>query len=179
LTVQNEENTFFNIPLPYNPDVLADPEIWGGNFHLVSLHSSIEYLASDVKNIKDSLKYITKYITNKKIDSSKANDLENFKGIGEAVWNFISSVYEANWDALYMDDNFTLLRRKITFKFTPRMQSTPQKANKENKGLSPASIERLPPPILAKSPKEVNKISKFFKSNKIDNSALNKTKSYA
>ena len=39
---------------------------------------------------------MTKYITNKEIDSSKANDLEDFKGIGEAVWNFISSIYEAN-----------------------------------------------------------------------------------
>ena len=96
LTVQNEKNTFFNISLPYDPDVPTDPKIWGGNFHLVSLHGSIEYLASDVKNIKDSLKFMTKYITNKKIDSSKANNLEDFKGIGEAVWNFISSVYKAN-----------------------------------------------------------------------------------
>ena len=96
LTVQNEKNTFFNISLPYDLDVPADPEIWGGNFHLVSLHGSIEYLASDVKNIKDSLKFMTKYITNKKIDSSKANNLENFKGIGEVVWNFIFSVYKAN-----------------------------------------------------------------------------------
>ena len=64
---------------------------------------------------------MTKYITNKKIDSSKANDLEDFKGIGEAVWNYISSIYEANWDVLSMDDNSTLLRRKIMSKFTPRM----------------------------------------------------------
>jgi len=59
------------------------------------------------------------------------------------------------------------------------MQLTPQRANKENKGPSPASIERLPSPIPSKSPKEVNKISKFFKSNKMDNSASNKTKFYA
>ena len=58
------------------------------------------------------------------------------------------------------------------------MQSTPQRANKKNKGPSLASIERLPPLIPAKSPKEVNEISKFFKSNKMDNLASNKTKSY-
>jgi len=86
---------------------------------LVSLHGLIEYLASNVKNIKDSLKFMTKYITNKKIDSSKANDLEDFKDIGEAVWNFISSIYKANWDTLFTDDNSTLLRRKIMSKFTP------------------------------------------------------------
>jgi len=68
---------------------------------------------------------MTKYITNKKIDSSKANDLEDFKDIGEVVWNFISSVYEANWDVLSTDDNSISLRRKIAFKFTYRMQLTP------------------------------------------------------
>ena len=76
--------------------MLSDPETWSSNFHLVFLHGSIKYLASDVKNIKDSLKFITKYITNKKIDSSKTNDFADFKGIGEAVWNFISSIYDAN-----------------------------------------------------------------------------------
>ena len=65
-TMQNKESAFINIPLPYNPDAPTDPEIWSGNFHLVSFYGSIEYLASDVKNIKDSLKFITKYITNKK-----------------------------------------------------------------------------------------------------------------
>ena len=84
-TVQNEESAFINIPLPYNLDTTTDPEIWSGNFHPVSLHGSIEHLASDIKNIKDFLKFITKYITNKKIDSSKANDLVDLKGIGEAV----------------------------------------------------------------------------------------------
>ena len=81
-TVQNDESTFFNISIPYDPDVSADLKIWGGNFHLVSLHSLIEYLASDIKNIKDSLKFMTKYITNKKIDSLKANNLKDFEGIG-------------------------------------------------------------------------------------------------
>jgi len=39
---------------------------------------------------------MTKDINNKKIDSSKVNDFADFKDIGEAVWNFISSVYNAN-----------------------------------------------------------------------------------
>ena len=64
-TAENKKSTFINIPLSYNPDVPIDPETWGSNFHPVSLHGSIEYIASDVKNIKDSLKFMTKYITNK------------------------------------------------------------------------------------------------------------------
>jgi len=78
-----------------------------------------------------------------------------------------------------MDNNSTLLRRKIASKFTPRMQTTPKKTNTEIKEPLLASIKRLLPPILAKFPKEVHKISKFFKSNKLDKLASNKPKLYA
>jgi len=74
----------------------------------------------DVKNIKNSLNFIARYITNKQVDSSKLNDLKDFNGIGEAIWNFISSVYQSNWDSLYTDKQSNLLRRKIATKFTPR-----------------------------------------------------------
>ena len=84
-TTQNEKSTFINIPLPYNLNASADPEIWGGNFHLISLYGSIKHLGLDIKSIKDSLRFITKYITNKQIESSKTNNLEDFKGIEEAV----------------------------------------------------------------------------------------------
>ena len=96
LTVQNEKSIFINILLLYDPNIPTDPEIWDGNFYLISLHDSIEHLSSDVKNIKNSLRFMTKYIANKQIESSKANNLDDFKGIGEVVWNFISSVYKAN-----------------------------------------------------------------------------------
>ena len=65
LTVQNEKSIFINILLLYDPNIPADPEIWGSNFHLISLYGSIEHLGSDVKNIKDSLRFMTKYIANK------------------------------------------------------------------------------------------------------------------
>jgi len=104
--------------------------------------------------------------------------LDDFKGIGEAVWNFISSVYDANWDALVTEDNSTSLRRKIVAKFTPRIQPVSQRNTKENDKPTLANIERILPPIPAKSPKEVNVISKFFKNNKTDNSMLSKAKSY-
>jgi len=83
--VHNEESTFINIPLPYDPNAPADLEIWGGNFHPILLYGSIKHLGLDIKSIKDFLRFITKYITNKQIESSKANNLEDFKGIGEAV----------------------------------------------------------------------------------------------
>jgi len=82
--------------LPYDPNVPTDPEIWGGNFHPISLGDSIKHIGSDAKNIKDSLKFMAKYITNKQIDPSRANKLDDFKGVGEMVWSFISFVYNAN-----------------------------------------------------------------------------------
>ena len=72
-----------------------EPDLWNGSFHPISLHSSIEHIALDSKNIKDSLNFMAKYITNKQVDPAKSNDLENFKGIGEVIWNFISLVYQS------------------------------------------------------------------------------------
>ena len=136
-SVQNGESTFINIPLPYNPNALMDPEIWGGNFHPISLHSSIEHIGSDAKSIKESLKFMAKYITNKQINPSKANELDDFKSIGEVVWSFIFSVYDANWNALFADNNSTSLRKKIMAKFTLKIQLTSQRNNKEKKQSNP------------------------------------------
>ena len=41
----------------------------------------MENLASDVKNIKDSLIRMHKYILGKSIDSDKANSIKNLKGV--------------------------------------------------------------------------------------------------
>jgi len=64
-------------------------------------------------------------------------------------------------------------------KFIPRIQLVSQRSTKENNKPTLASIKRILLPIPAKSLKEVNIISKFFKSNKMDNSTLSKAKSNA
>ena len=69
-TMQNKESIFINIPLSYDPNIPMDPEIWGEGFHSISLYSLIEHIVSDAKNIKDSLKFMTKYITNKQVKPS-------------------------------------------------------------------------------------------------------------
>jgi len=71
-----------NTQLPYNINQAMESDTWDGNFHSISLHSSIEHLMSDTKNIKESLHHMTKYILNKNVDNSKANDVNDFKGIG-------------------------------------------------------------------------------------------------
>ena len=107
--------------------------------------------------------------------------------MGDAIWNFISSVYEAKWDALYTDQKSNTLRAKILSKFTPRLIPTNNSNKKEIAKPVPVTINKVlpPPPLLAKTRKEVNTISKYFhpKKSMVDNSAqgnnVNSGKSYA
>ena len=139
-------------------------ESWDGNFRAILLHVSIEYLASDIKDIKETLERIQKYILSKTIESGKANDIKNLEGVSNAVWEFISSLYEAHWDSLFIDDSNTLLRNKVKSKFS--LQALKKPANNKGKNtVKPSYISTLPSSIPAKLSKEVNEISKYFKKN--------------
>ena len=81
------DNTVINIQLQYNPNTPTEPDLWDRNFYPISLHSSMEHLVSDAKSIKDSLN------SNKQVNSSKSNDIEDFHSMGKLIWNFISSIY--------------------------------------------------------------------------------------
>jgi len=111
---------------------------------------------------------MARYILNKKINSHNANDLLDFDSIGDSIWNFISSVYQANWDALYTDNDTTTLRAKIASKFSPRIAPTTSKNSKETPKSVPVTIDKVPPPpsLSVKSKREVNIISKYFQSKK-------------
>jgi len=121
------EGESINIQLPYDPHAPTKPELWSGSFHPISLHSSIEHFASDAKNIKVTLNFLATYIRNKQVIYGEVNDLENFNGIGDAIWNFLSSVYEAKWDALYTDHKSNTLRTKFCQNL-PRERSLPTMA---------------------------------------------------
>ena len=133
-----------------------EPDLWDGNFHPISLHSSIEYLILDLKNIKYSLNFMAKYITNKQVDLAKSNNLEDFNSIGEAIWNLISSVYQFKQDSLITDKNLNTLKQKISAKFTPKVLPSSNRNNKSIDKPTPVSIEKIPSLIPAKSQKEVN-----------------------
>ena len=87
------DDIIINIQLLYDPNTLMEPELWNGSFYPISFYRSIEYLALNSKNIKDSLNFMAKYITNKQVNSAKSNNLKDFKGIGKVIWNLISSIY--------------------------------------------------------------------------------------
>ena len=89
------EDDIINVQLPYDPYAPTEHELWSGSFHPISLHGSIEHFTSDAKNIKVTLNFLAKYIQGKQVDGNKANDLSDFDGMGDAIWNFISSVYRS------------------------------------------------------------------------------------
>jgi len=112
---------------------------------------------------------MARYISNKKVNSHNGNDLLDFDGIGDSIWNFISSVYQANWDTFYTDNNAMTLRAKIASKFSPRIALTTSKNSKETPKSVMVTIDKvpLPPPLPVKSKREVNVISKYFQNKKL------------
>ena len=173
--VAHEEDVI-NIQLPYDPNAPTDPELWSGAFHPISLHGSIEHFASDAKNIKVSLNFLAKYIQGKQVSDNKINNLGDFDGMGDAIWNFISAVYASQWDALHTNQRANTLRNKISSKFMPRIPPPTGNPKKDVSKPVPVTINKaLPlPPLPAKSKKEINTISKYFQAkNPSGNNAKN------
>jgi len=154
----------FNVNLNYDINQTLNPEEWNSDFRAISLHGAMEHLVLDIKNIKDSLQRMGKYIRGKSIDNDP-NNIKDLEGVGKAVWKFLSSIYDSYWDGLYVDNTNTTFRNKVSSKFTPRV---PKNLNSNNKGketVKPTFISPISPPILAKTQKEVNKLLKYFKKN--------------
>ena len=125
----------------------------------------MEHLISNIKNIKDSLSRIHKYILGKSIDGNNANKVQDLKGVSKTAWDFILAIYEAYWDSLVVDKTNMSFKNKVKSKFSLQV-SKPQISIKDKETAKPTFISSLSPPIPAKSPKKVNKISKYFKKNK-------------
>ena len=148
-TSMHGDNTVINVPLQYNPNTSMEPELWDGSFHPISLHRSMEHLTFNAKNIKNSLSFMAKYIGNKQINPVKFNELEDFKDIREAIWSFISLVYQSKWDSLIANKNDKSLRQKILNKLTPRIIPLTNHNNKSVDKPTLASINKMLPPVVA------------------------------
>jgi len=128
---------------------------------------------------------MAKYISNKKVNPKSSNDLNDFDGISDVVWNFLSSVYQSSWNSLYTDNHSKSLREKISAKLTPRVVLSSSSKTIKNPNL--VTINKAPPlpPLPAKTKKEVNIISKYFLPNKplvnnnVNGNSNNSGKSYA
>ena len=116
-TVENSNN-IINIQLNYDINQALDQDLWDGKFRAISLHSLMKHLDSDIKNIKESLFRMEKYILSKGIDGSKANEIKDFKGLGKAAWGFISALYTSQWDNLIVDKTNRFFRNNVKSKFS-------------------------------------------------------------
>jgi len=156
------DNNVFNIQSNYNINQTRDLDSWDRNFQAISLHRPLEHLVSDMKNIKESLTRMQKYILNKTIKGSEAKNVKDLKGVLKITWGFILFLYKVHWNSLIVDDSNTSFRNMIKSEVSPQVVKTP--SNDKGKNIVKlASISSIPPSISAKSLKEVNEISKFFK----------------
>ena len=180
-THASNKESIINIQLPYNPQASTESDLWSGLFHPISLHGLIEHFALDTKNIKITLNFIVKYIAYKQVSSTKINDLKDFDGMSDAIWKFISSIYEAKQDSFHTDNKTNTLWAKIFSKFTPRAMPNKNNNKKEIAKLVPTSIEKASPlpPLPAKSKSKFNTISKYFKEINTKSNLAKPTKSYA
>ena len=48
-----------------------------------------------------SLNFLAKYIKNKQANDNIINNLTDFDGMDDTIWNFISLVYKTKWDMLW------------------------------------------------------------------------------
>ena len=115
-----------------------------------------------------------KYILGKVIEGNKANNVKDLKKVGKVAWRFILALYKSHWDSLMINGTNRSFRNNIKSKFSPQANKEPLALKGKKTGNS-SYVSPLPPSILAKTAKEVNKISKFFKKN----SSTNPKKSYA
>ena len=76
MTSTHVDDTVINIQLQYDLNTLMKPDLQNSSFHPISLYGSIEHITLDSKNIKDSLNFMAKYITNKQVDPAKSNNLK-------------------------------------------------------------------------------------------------------
>ena len=63
-----------------------------------------------------SLLQIADFIRARKVKKDKILDITNLQEFGEVAWNFLSSIYEAGWDSIPIDNCNTSFRNTIMAK---------------------------------------------------------------
>jgi len=107
----------------------------------------MEHLGLDIKNIKESLSRMEKYILSKDIDGNKANNIKNFEGLSKAAWEFITVLYTSQWDSLTVDGTNRSFRNNVKSKFSPQVVKKATKFKNSNISHSPY-VSALPLPSL-------------------------------
>ena len=106
------------------------------------------------------------FIKSRKVVKDRASDIPELSGFDKAAWNFISSIYEFEWNSLSTDKYINSFKFKIVNKFTLKALKINLALTSGESKDKAAKIVRLPPPIPAHLFKEVLEKSKFFRKKK-------------
>ena len=154
--------------LPYEANVPADPDLWDGHFGPVSLFGTNEFLQSDAHNISCSLICMAEFIRQRNISNCDGNQIPQINSFGDAVFDFILAIHEAEWDKLNISDR-TTLRHKVQSQF---MDSAPSNPNIGKKN----PVEKTPPPIPLHLPcEQLEEVRKHMEQRKKNKNTANKS----
>ena len=107
-----------------------------------------------------------KFIFHKAIEGNKANDIKDLKGVNKVAQILISALYKSHWEKLKANEQKLSFRNKVKTQFSS--QSIKETHNNKGKNMVNLTyVSTLLPSILAKSPKEIIEISKYFKKNTV------------
>jgi len=82
--------------IPYEANMLADPNLWDGHFGPISLFGTNEFLQSNVRNVLCSLICIAEFIRQRNITDHDGNKIPQIDSFGQATFDFITAIYEAS-----------------------------------------------------------------------------------
>jgi len=151
-----------------------EPNAWNGKAHPISIFGTIEVIEINAKNIDISLLCIAYFIRSRKVNTSAINNIKKLKGFGNAAFNFVLSIYEANWDTIYTNDYNNFFRNRIINKFTPKVKKLTISLKVDSSKNKQIEIIRISSSIPTCSLKKILEKFKFF--NKKDKKPMNMNK---
>jgi len=91
--------------IPYSTNQPAHPQLWNSCFCPISIFRINKYLEEDTKNIACFLYRITFFIRQRSLDDKNANNILQIAEFRYISWNFISFIYELEYDKLTVHKN--------------------------------------------------------------------------
>jgi len=87
-----QSNSLNSSSIPYSDHQPANPDLWDGHIHLISIFGNKEMVTINIKNIEVSLIYMADFIKNRNIKNNGEEDIPCIEGFGKAAWTFVSSI---------------------------------------------------------------------------------------
>ena len=122
----------------------------------------MKFIKINAKNIYISLLHMANFIRSRKVNSDTINNVKKLKEFGNAAFNFVSSIYEANWNIIHTNENNNSFKNRIINKFTSKVKKPTMLLKADSSKDKQAEIIKISPSILAHPPKEILEKSKFF-----------------